>query len=352
MRVSGQRRLAALAVAAATCAVLAGASSTGSAPLERRPGRAGRAVALRPRAQGLPRHGAQHDVEGVVHGRERRAQRRPLPDDRQHERRDPAVPGHRRVDVHGSPDQGHDLDGRGARPHRDGLQGHEHARQREVPDRHRLRRRPGRRRDPDEGRVQGRPEGEARRPAPLRPLRPDGERQRRGRRRQRRRRLGDDRHLHAVTPFLVASDPNTATNAVNRDYAQPVYAALDAPFAEATSGFAGTASDGLTQLDAAHALTTLVHDGEQRQRRPDGADLARPEATTAATSTSRSRSASARARRPRCRRQGSAEAPVRQALAESKQGWAAYDNGAQRPAEEAPGDRQQARPPSCATRTS
>jgi glucoamylase len=57
-------------------------------------------------------------------------------------------------------------------------------------------------------------------------------------------------------PILVASDPNTATNAVNRDYAQPVYTALDAPFAEATNGFAGTASDGLTELDASHALTT------------------------------------------------------------------------------------------------
>jgi glucoamylase len=57
-------------------------------------------------------------------------------------------------------------------------------------------------------------------------------------------------------PILVASDPNTVTNAVNRDYAQPVYAALDAPFAETSNGFAGTGSDGLTQLDASHALTT------------------------------------------------------------------------------------------------
>ncbi len=56
--------------------------------------------------------------------------------------------------------------------------------------------------------------------------------------------------------ILVASDPNTVTNAVNRDYAQPVYAALDGPFAESTNGFAGTASDGLAQLDASHALTT------------------------------------------------------------------------------------------------
>src|SRR4029077_16619520 len=58
---------------------------------------------------------------------------------------------------------------------------------------------------------------------------------------------------HAV---LVASDPKTATNAANRDYAQPVVAALDGPVGERTNGFAGGASDGLTQLDAAHALTT------------------------------------------------------------------------------------------------
>src|SRR5437588_12817173 len=42
-------------------------------------------------------------------------------------------------------------------------------------------------------------------------------------------------------PVLVASDPVTATNAANRDYAQPVYAALDGSFTEATSGFVGAA---------------------------------------------------------------------------------------------------------------
>ena len=62
--------------------------------------------------------------------------------------------------------------------------------------------------------------------------------------------------------ILVAADPSTTTNAVNRDYAQPVYVALDAPFAEATSGFAGTASDGLVQLDASHALTTSYSTAE------------------------------------------------------------------------------------------
>jgi glucoamylase len=54
----------------------------------------------------------------------------------------------------------------------------------------------------------------------------------------------------------VASDPATATNAANRDYAQPVFVALDAsrPFAEATVGFAGADSDGLVQLDTARTL--------------------------------------------------------------------------------------------------
>lgn len=58
-------------------------------------------------------------------------------------------------------------------------------------------------------------------------------------------------------PIPVAFDTNTATNAANRDYAQPVFAALDGPFTTVTSGFAGAASDGLTQLDAGHALTTV-----------------------------------------------------------------------------------------------
>src|SRR6266851_2610268 len=62
---------------------------------------------------------------------------------------------------------------------------------------------------------------------------------------------------HAV---MVAYDTTTSTNAVNRNYAQPVFAALDGPFGEVTSGFAGTPSDGLSQLDSARALTQLYSD--------------------------------------------------------------------------------------------
>jgi glucoamylase len=61
----------------------------------------------------------------------------------------------------------------------------------------------------------------------------------------------------ASSSALVASDPNTQTNAVNRDYAVPTALALraDRPFTAASAGFAGTASDGLSQLDDHHALT-------------------------------------------------------------------------------------------------
>ena len=68
---------------------------------------------------------------------------------------------------------------------------------------------------------------------------------------------GADSGVVAASGALLASDPVTATNAANRDYAVPVHAALvaDKGFTEASSGFAGGASDGLTQLDAARRLT-------------------------------------------------------------------------------------------------
>ncbi len=61
-------------------------------------------------------------------------------------------------------------------------------------------------------------------------------------------------------PILVAADPVTTTNAANRDYAQPVVAALDGPFTQATSGFKGAPSDARVQLDAAHRLTAITSD--------------------------------------------------------------------------------------------
>jgi glucan 1,4-alpha-glucosidase len=59
------------------------------------------------------------------------------------------------------------------------------------------------------------------------------------------------------SPVPVIYSTNSVTNAVNRDYAVPTYMALDASLASpaASVGYAGSASDGLTQLDASHALT-------------------------------------------------------------------------------------------------
>src|SRR3954452_7461353 len=56
---------------------------------------------------------------------------------------------------------------------------------------------------------------------------------------------------------LVAGDPTTETAAVNRDYAKPTFLALkaDGRFDSASAGYAGTAGDGLKQLDSARRLT-------------------------------------------------------------------------------------------------
>src|SRR3954465_6293594 len=60
--------------------------------------------------------------------------------------------------------------------------------------------------------------------------------------------------------LLVGSDPVTATNAANRDYAPPAFSALDGSraFRAASNGFAGRPSDGLTQLDQSHRLTQTL----------------------------------------------------------------------------------------------
>jgi Glucodextranase, domain N len=76
---------------------------------------------------------------------------------------------------------------------------------------------------------------------------------------------------------LVGSDPVTTTIAANRDYAVPVYSALNADrrFRAVSNGFAGKASDGLTQLDASRALRA-------RAKTPTAATSCRPRRSTSA----------------------------------------------------------------------
>jgi glucoamylase len=62
----------------------------------------------------------------------------------------------------------------------------------------------------------------------------------------------------------VAFDTHTASQAANRSYAVPVYSTLNAslPFIQVSNGFVGQPSDGLKQLDAAHALTNLFSEAD------------------------------------------------------------------------------------------
>jgi glucoamylase len=56
---------------------------------------------------------------------------------------------------------------------------------------------------------------------------------------------------------------NSFTEAANRSYATPTYAALASsqPFASVETGYAGTSSDGLTELDSSGSLTSAVASG-------------------------------------------------------------------------------------------
>ena len=70
--------------------------------------------------------------------------------------------------------------------------------------------------------------------------------------------------IDARTGIPVVYSTNTTTEAANRTYAVPTYMAMTATSAgEASVGYEGTASDGLTQLDATRALapTTSAADG-------------------------------------------------------------------------------------------
>ncbi len=132
----------------------------------------------------------------------------------------------------------------------------------------------------------------------------------------------------------VVYSTNTVTNAVNRTYAVPTYMALadSSPSPEASVGYAGTASDGLTQLDTSHVLTPYdsAPDGhivatQELAPGPDGSiTLALGFGRTQASAVSTA--------------QSSLNSPF--ALLELKYlaGWVAYDAGLNRPPRHYPGE--------------
>ena len=144
----------------------------------------------------------------------------------------------------------------------------------------------------------------------------------------------DSAVVDPATTALVSSDTNTVTNAVNRDYGVPLHGALraDRPFRSASSGFVGTASDGLTQLDADHRLATTyasATDGNVMQTAevaPDASGrftLALGYGTTEAAAVSVAGAAAA--------------APFAATYAKYVQGWTAYDAGLTEPPDSFPG---------------
>jgi glucoamylase len=132
----------------------------------------------------------------------------------------------------------------------------------------------------------------------------------------------------------VVSSTNTVTNATNRTYAVPTFMALaDSSRSPAASvGYAGTASDGLTQLDTSRALTPY-------DSAPDGHIVATQElapgrdgTVTVALGFGRSQAGALTAA------QGSLKTPFGLKELKYLAGWVAYDAGLKRPPAHFPGE--------------
>ena len=138
----------------------------------------------------------------------------------------------------------------------------------------------------------------------------------------------------------VIYDTSTVSQAANRDYAVPTYMALQSTSPEhaASVGYAGTSSDGLTELDSSHALTSLYTSA------PDGHIVATENVTpggnngagaaktvTLALGFGRSQDGALAAAA------GSLRQPFGSVLDAYQKGWSAYDAGLNRPPATVPG---------------
>src|SRR6185437_14764720 len=133
---------------------------------------------------------------------------------------------------------------------------------------------------------------------------------------------------------IPGSGTNTVTDAVNRTYAVPTYMAMAAsrPAPQASVGYAGTASDGLTQLDTARTLTTYTS-------APDGHVVATEELTPARDGTI---TLALGFGRTQGQAVGTANDSLRSPFFSIEQrylgGWSSYDRGLRRPPVKLPGE--------------
>jgi glucoamylase len=126
-------------------------------------------------------------------------------------------------------------------------------------------------------------------------------------------------------PVPLSYSTNSFTEAVNRSYATPIYAALSAsdPFPAVETGFAGTPSDGLSELDSSGALTSTAPDAS------DGnvvqtVELAGDDQTVALGFGSTEHGALSSA-------QSGSATPFPASYASYQGGWRAYDSGLRTP---------------------
>ncbi len=140
--------------------------------------------------------------------------------------------------------------------------------------------------------------------------------------------------VDAATTALVSDNTSTSSSYAPRNYQVPVYGTLlaDRPFLTASSGFAGQPSDGLTQLDAHHALTAtyqnaadgnVVQTGEIDTSHGDQFTLALGYASTETASIQTARL--------------STQTPFGITYARYRSGWLRYDAGLHRPPARFPG---------------
>ncbi len=141
-------------------------------------------------------------------------------------------------------------------------------------------------------------------------------------------------------PVPVSFDTVTTTNAVNRDYAVPTYLALhaDRPFTAVSSGFVGTPSDGLTELDSTHALSPTYTERDERQRRADGAGQSEPARTRRRIALGFGTTQSAAVHTAAA----SSAQNYLGALAAYESQWQRYDNGLRAPAKHLAGTHERA----------
>ncbi|HEY4701332.1 MAG TPA: hypothetical protein VIH64_05550, partial [Streptosporangiaceae bacterium] len=134
----------------------------------------------------------------------------------------------------------------------------------------------------------------------------------------------------AKSPVPVVSSTNTVTDATNRDYAVPTYMALTSSADQGASvGYEGTASDGLTQLDTTHTLTSYTSAPDGHIAATENVTPGSSHQVTLALGFGRNQAQSVSVART------SVSQPIVATTARYLLGWARYDAGLKRPTTQA-----------------